>query len=57
MLKDNPSLRRTVSSSIEDAYAPAVRLATADTGFNKNRFPTTCEWSEKEIMDEDFWPE
>ena len=57
MLRDNPSLKRNVSDVIEDAYEKAVKLAAADTGFSENKFPENCEWSEKEILSEDFWPE
>jgi hypothetical protein len=57
VIEDNPSLRQTLSDAIQKAYAPAVRLAADDTGIEGNDFPKTCEWSENEILDEDFWPE
>lgn len=57
VLEDNPSLRRTVAEAIPKAYAPAVRLAIDDTGIKIGELPKVCEWSEHEILDEDFWPE
>ena len=57
VLEDNPSLRQTVAEAVEKAYPPAVRIAADDTGFKTSDFPKACEWSEKEILDEDFWPE
>ncbi|HWP00562.1 MAG TPA: DUF29 domain-containing protein [Methylococcus sp.] len=57
ILEDNPSLRQTMAEAIKKAYAPAVRLAADETGIKETDFPTSCEWSEKEILDEDFWPD
>lgn len=57
LLVQSPSLRRQVQAQIEEDYAAARYLAADETGLPLTTFPETCEWSEEEVMDDDFYPE
>lgn len=57
LLKGNPSLKRLIDVEIEDAYPDAVDLASYETFLLQDTFPASCEWSETEILNPDFWPD
>ncbi len=56
-LRDNPSLKSVLDSSISEAYRVARLEAENETGIDKNTFPVTCPWSFDQMIAEDFWPE
>lgn len=56
-LEDNPSLKSSLSASIEAGYRLAVLGAARETGLDRQIFPSTCPWSFEQIMNEGFWPE
>jgi hypothetical protein len=57
VLDDNPSLRPGVQQAIRDAYPQAAKLAADETGQLEDLYPRSCEWTEQEILDTEFWPE
>ncbi|CAO3429761.1 DUF29 domain-containing protein [Azospirillum doebereinerae] len=56
-LKDNPSLKATLESAIENAYRLALIDAERETGLSRHSFPAECPWSFAQMADEDFWPD
>lgn len=52
LLKQSPSLRRTLSEVVAYAYPHAVIEAADDTGFASDRFPAECPWTVAEILGE-----
>ncbi len=57
LLKDNPSLRPTMSDSIGQAWRRALIEAEKETGLEASTFPAACPWSADQISSDDFWPE
>lgn len=57
VVKDNPSLRPTISEYIKDAYKNALEDAVEETGLYKQTFPVECPYTFEQIMDEAFFPE
>jgi len=56
-LADNPSLKSTLATALEDAYGDAVIEAAAETGLSRKIFPTEHPWTFGQIMSDDFWPD
>lgn len=56
LLRDNPSLRARLSDFIGDAYGDAILLAAKETGLDESGFPTQCPYTEKDILDPEFYP-
>jgi hypothetical protein len=56
-LRDNPSLKATLTTAITDAYRKAAILATGETGLARSTFPAACPWSFDQIMDAAYWPD
>jgi hypothetical protein len=50
LLRENPSLKSNLESSINEAYALAVILAAKDTGIDVSAFPEECQYSRGEIF-------
>ncbi len=56
-LRQNPSLKNALGTTIADAYGDARIDAERETDLDENAFPVECPWSFGQIMDEGFWPE
>ena len=56
LLRDNPSLRARFADFIDDAYGDAILLAAKETGLDENSFPSDCPYTEKNILDTEFYP-
>lgn len=56
LLDDVPSLKADFSEVIKDAYQKAIKLAAKETGLKQSSFPTICSYTEKQLLDEDFYP-
>ncbi|BAP57771.1 hypothetical protein THII_3474 [Thioploca ingrica] len=56
LLKQNPSLNRLILSTMEEIYADAARLAAEETGLDNKIFPTSCPFTPKDLLDNNFWP-
>jgi hypothetical protein len=56
LLRDSPSLRSRVGSELERNYGVAVARAAAETGAARDRFPTRCPWSARQLLDPRFHP-
>jgi hypothetical protein len=57
LLKDNPSLRPRIPEILADLYSDAVESAAEETGLPESSFPTTCAWSDEQVMAKDFLPD
>jgi hypothetical protein len=57
VLADSPSLRRHVPPILMSGYHEARLDASDETGLPLASFPATCPWSEREVLDPDFFPE
>lgn len=55
-MRDNPSLKSSLSEAMDDGYGDAIIAAERETDLDRAAFPKLCPWSFGQIMDEDFWP-
>jgi hypothetical protein len=57
-LKDNPSLtnQSTFDERFKEAYETAILRAAEETGLDEDIFPNNCEWTAKQILDNEFYP-
>ena len=55
-LRDNATLRATVSEFIDDAYSDARRLAVSGLGCSVAALPAACPWTAEQLLDEDWLP-
>jgi Domain of unknown function DUF29 len=55
-LADWQSLRRELPALLTSSYPKARRAASKETGLTPRIFPTQCEWSPDQLLNEDFWP-
>jgi hypothetical protein len=56
LLKESPSLGRRVEPEVRDAYPRARANAADETNLPLDRFPSTCPYDPRDILDDDFWP-
>jgi len=56
VLRDSPSLRSRVASELQRTYTVAVDRTAAETGTARERFPTRCPWSARQLLDPRFYP-
>ena len=56
LLQQNPSLRPTLPTLIEDSYAYIRKRTSLETRLPLTTFPDTCPWGVSQILDDDFWP-
>ena len=57
VLRDNPSLRPTLSRALADAYEVARLEAAATLGIEEDTVPLACPWTSQQVLDAGFWPE
>lgn len=55
-IKSNLSVKPHIPNAIVDAYPDAVDLAARETLLNISCFPSTCSYSQAQILDYDFYP-
>jgi Domain of unknown function DUF29 len=55
-IKDNPSLKASITVSMSAAYKVATLEAADETGLQKSTFPTVSPYTFEQMMDDDFWP-
>ena len=56
-MRDNPSLKSSLSEATEEAYGDAIIAAERETDLDRAAFPKACPWSFDQITDGSFWPE
>jgi len=57
MLAESPSLKLSLSNSLEDVYRRAVKQVARDAQVSPSVFPPSCPFSFEQVLDENFWPE
>ena len=57
LLSDMPSLKSYLTEAIEKSYGRAVKLAVNETKLPLATFPATCSYEQKQLLDEDFYPD
>jgi hypothetical protein len=57
LLSDSPSLHHALSENLADCYKKARLSAAKETGLNLRSFPESCDYTEAEILNDEFWPE
>lgn len=57
LLADNPSFQAELSAWVDLEYDHAVRMATLDTGLERERFPSSWPYTVEQTLDEGFLPE
>ena len=55
-LKSNPSLRAVAGEYLLDAYDTAILKAAEETNLDDDVFPTSCEWTIDQVLDDNFYP-
>ena len=57
LLAESPSLRPTLPAVVDRAYSMATRKAALETHLPGRVFPTACEWTPDQVLDQDFLPD
>lgn len=55
-LTKTPGLKSVLPDLIAEAYQDAIRLAAKESGLPVEGFPTTCPYSQRQILDDGFFP-
>jgi Domain of unknown function DUF29 len=55
LLEDVPSLKNKMPQSVLRAYPKAIEIAVRETRLSN--FPQQCPYSDKQLLDEDFYPD
>ena len=56
-LRDNPSLKSSLTEAVADAYSMALIKAQRETRLSEKAFPPLCPFTFQQIMDDGFWPQ
>jgi uncharacterized protein DUF29 len=56
-LRDNPSLKAQLNTSMEDAYRLARVAAVRETGLARSTFPPTLPFTFEQATADEFWPD
>lgn len=56
LCEDHPSLVSFTQEIYESCYPRALKYAVQDTGMQAEEFPSTCPFTLKEALDEDYLP-
>ena len=57
VLDESPSLRPTMSDTMTAAYRRALATAADETGLLPSTFPTTCPWTQDQVLDLEYLPD
>jgi len=57
LLRESPGMKSMLGERTAEAWKDARQEAEAETGINRERFPTACPWPFETFMDEGFWPD
>ena len=56
LLVQSPSLKRILEKSLDSCYQKARKQAAQETGLDIQTFPEFCDYTQTQILDDDFWP-
>ena len=57
ILKNSTSLKPYFQEILSDCYQKAIRAAVNETNLPYKTFPTECPFTQKQILDADYFPE
>jgi uncharacterized protein DUF29 len=57
LFRDSPSLKASLSRSIEEVYPDAVRRAMSETDLPASAFPQHCAFTSAQLLDPDYLPD
>jgi len=57
VIQDSPSLRRVPSDELAASYKSAAKRASLQTVLDSDRFPPSCPYTAKQVLDGGFLPE
>jgi hypothetical protein len=57
LLRESPSLRPTLESTLNPIYRTARREAAKETGLDITRFPPACPFTIDQVLGEEYWPD
>lgn len=56
-LQDSPSLKNYLPEVFAETYQDALKIASQETGLEPGTFPTSCEWTLQQLLDEAWLPD
>jgi hypothetical protein len=56
-LQDSPSLKNYLLEVFPETYQDATKIASQETELELEIFPTSCEWTLQQVLDEEWLPE
>jgi hypothetical protein len=56
-LQDSPSLKNYLPEVFAETYQDAIKIASQETGLEPENFPTACEWTLQQVLDEAWLPD
>jgi hypothetical protein len=57
LLRNNPSLKASLDTAIEEAYGDAVLMAAKETGLDEGAFPEKCPYPPEQILQANYLPD
>ena len=57
LLEDSPSLEPKIGELVARRYRAARSRAALETGLSEDTFPSTCPFSEDQMLDASYWPD
>jgi hypothetical protein len=57
LLEESPSLKYEIEAKLADVYEIAILAAANETSLDESIFPTSCEYSLTEALDNHFYPD
>lgn len=57
LLSESPSLKPELNKQIVQAYERALLIVQKETGFERKKFPSTCPFTLKQVLNQNFFPD
>ncbi len=55
-IDENPSLKSYLDTAFTKGYKYGVLLAAKESKLSRKAFPTKCEWTIEQVLNDDFFP-
>ncbi len=56
-LQDSPSLKNYLPEVFSETYQDATKIASQEAGLVPGTFPTSCEWTLQQVLNEEWLPD
>ncbi len=56
-LQDSPSLKNYLPKVFSETYQDAIKIASLETDLEPETFPTPCQWTLQQVLDEEWLPD